>query len=532
VPLKGKVKKTHHHKTPVTIQEKHGKKWKPLGHTKTTKKGTFKKFEVLKGKTTVTIRAKAKGHGTSATQKVTLTKASNGNGTPTQPGQPAPGGVTPGGGSNNPPPPPPPGPTAPGAPASLTVTRESDQPDSVKNKLLSDQVKLEWTAPANNGGAAITGYTVTGGEKTVSVTSPTNSVVISHLKTQHPYTFNVTAQNKAGTSAATPAHTTTNAPDCTAMNDNDQGYYRGNHDGSPVAESSFNTLQDVVNTADQQILLQGVCSGIPDKAPQSGLYINKNLTVTGTGPGAYLVTQPSKNNGPSNVVAVGDDTTKNAVEVTFEGHLTMNGWTQDDNHGLAKAGGVMYVSRDATVTIDSNVTLNGGYAEKGGSIYNNAGTLNLKGRVANGNAHSGGGIYNGSVYDSVSGVDVAGTVNLNGGRIETNHATSVGGGIDNHGEMTITGGTIETNTALNGGGIYNHNDATVNITGGSITRNESTNWGGGIWNATLGHVFQGSGSSRHEVVNPHHGTHNVTINEVVGNTGQQSQVDDIYFELA
>ncbi|MAT61991.1 MAG: hypothetical protein CMH41_10175, partial [Micrococcales bacterium] len=75
VPLKGKVKKTHHHKTPVTIQEKHGKKWKPLGHTKTTKKGTFKKDEVLKGKTTVTIRAKAKGHGTSATQKVTLTKA-------------------------------------------------------------------------------------------------------------------------------------------------------------------------------------------------------------------------------------------------------------------------------------------------------------------------------------------------------------------------------------------------------------------------------------------------------------------------
>ena len=85
VPLKGKVKKTHHHKTPVKIQEKHGKKWKTLDHTKTSKKGKFHTHDVLKGKTTVVIRAKAKGHGTSATQKVTLTKASNGNGTPTQP---------------------------------------------------------------------------------------------------------------------------------------------------------------------------------------------------------------------------------------------------------------------------------------------------------------------------------------------------------------------------------------------------------------------------------------------------------------
>jgi hypothetical protein len=101
VPLKGKVKKTHHHKTRVTIQEKHGKKWKTLDHTKTSKKGTFHTSDVLKGKKTVTIRATAKGHGTSATQKVTLTKASNGNGTPTQPApaQPGPSGVTPGGGT-------------------------------------------------------------------------------------------------------------------------------------------------------------------------------------------------------------------------------------------------------------------------------------------------------------------------------------------------------------------------------------------------------------------------------------------------
>ena len=41
VPLKGKVKKTHHHKTRVTIQEKHGKKWQKVDATKTNKKGKF-----------------------------------------------------------------------------------------------------------------------------------------------------------------------------------------------------------------------------------------------------------------------------------------------------------------------------------------------------------------------------------------------------------------------------------------------------------------------------------------------------------
>ena len=66
VTLNGKVKHNHHHKTRVMIQKKHGKGWKPMGHTKTTKNGEFHKSEVLRGKKQVTFRAKAKGHGTSA----------------------------------------------------------------------------------------------------------------------------------------------------------------------------------------------------------------------------------------------------------------------------------------------------------------------------------------------------------------------------------------------------------------------------------------------------------------------------------
>ncbi len=89
VKLQGKVKKDRHHKTRVVIQQKHGKKWQKVDVTKTNKKGKFNTSDVLKGKNKVTLRAKAKGHGMSATQTVKLTKATNGNGTPATPATPA-----------------------------------------------------------------------------------------------------------------------------------------------------------------------------------------------------------------------------------------------------------------------------------------------------------------------------------------------------------------------------------------------------------------------------------------------------------
>ena len=89
VKLQGKVKKNRHHKTRVVIQEKHGKKWQKLDSTKTNKKGKFKTSDVLKGQQKVTLRAKAKGHGTSATKTVKLTKATDGNNTPATPATPA-----------------------------------------------------------------------------------------------------------------------------------------------------------------------------------------------------------------------------------------------------------------------------------------------------------------------------------------------------------------------------------------------------------------------------------------------------------
>ncbi|TNM63221.1 hypothetical protein FHN55_15345 [Streptomyces sp. NP160] len=59
---------------------------------------------------------------------------------------------------------------------------------------------LTWTAPADNGGAAITGYTVTSTPGSLTCTSTTTACTVSGLTNGTAYTFRVKATNSAGTS--------------------------------------------------------------------------------------------------------------------------------------------------------------------------------------------------------------------------------------------------------------------------------------------------------------------------------------------
>ncbi len=95
------------------------------------------------------------------------------------------------------------------SPASTSVTPDAapNPPTGVTGIPGNTEVVVSWTAPAPNGGSAVTGYTVTTtpGGKTCTATSPTTSCVVSGLNNGTTYTFTVKATNPIGTSAASTA---------------------------------------------------------------------------------------------------------------------------------------------------------------------------------------------------------------------------------------------------------------------------------------------------------------------------------------
>ena len=95
-----------------------------------------------------------------------------------------------------------------GTSGSMTPYTVPGAPTGVSGVAGNAQVTVSWTAPASNGGSAITGYTVTalggaGGTCTVATTS----CAVTGLTNGTAYTFTVKATNAAGDSAASAAST-------------------------------------------------------------------------------------------------------------------------------------------------------------------------------------------------------------------------------------------------------------------------------------------------------------------------------------
>ena len=67
------------------------------------------------------------------------------------------------------------------------------------------QATVSFTAPASNGGAAITGYTVTSNPGGITATGSSSPITVTGLTNGTEYTFTVTATNSAGTGSASSA---------------------------------------------------------------------------------------------------------------------------------------------------------------------------------------------------------------------------------------------------------------------------------------------------------------------------------------
>jgi hypothetical protein len=85
--------------------------------------------------------------------------------------------------------------TVPGAPSNVTASLASGAG-------VAPSVTVSWTAPASNGGAIVSGYTVTSSPAGGSCTAPgtLTCTINAGLSYAVPYTFTVTATNSAGTS--------------------------------------------------------------------------------------------------------------------------------------------------------------------------------------------------------------------------------------------------------------------------------------------------------------------------------------------
>ncbi len=81
-------------------------------------------------------------------------------------------------------------------------------PTAVLASLGNAEVSIRWTAPTDNGGAAITGYTVTTVEdhsKTCTAVAPATTCTVTGLTNGTAYIFTVTATNDVGTGQASDA---------------------------------------------------------------------------------------------------------------------------------------------------------------------------------------------------------------------------------------------------------------------------------------------------------------------------------------
>jgi len=93
-----------------------------------------------------------------------------------------------------------------------TAAFAPDSPTSLSGTAGNGQVSLTWTAPANNGGTAITDYTVQYSSNSGSTwntfadgTSTATSATVTGLTNGTAYTFRVAAVNSVGTGAYSPA---------------------------------------------------------------------------------------------------------------------------------------------------------------------------------------------------------------------------------------------------------------------------------------------------------------------------------------
>ena len=247
---------------------------------------------------------------------------------------------------------------------------------------------------------------------------------------------------------------------------------------------SGSNLQDVIQAANRgdTITVRYVCVG--------NFAIDKNLTLVGratpevprpilhaNGVGRALLNSARVK--LINLKIAGGMVPRNGGGISNSGHLTLKDTVVRGNTAATGGGGIYNQSGTLTLRGASSVRGNTTTTYGGGGIYNHSATLVLlsTSSVTGNTAGLGGGIFS---QVSRSTVILYDTASVSG------NTANIGGGISNEsGTLTLNdSSSVSDNTAeVAGGGIAINESSTLTLNGTSaVSGNTSGDWGGGIYN--------------------------------------------------
>ena len=165
-------------------------------------------------------------------------------------------------------------PTVPDAPSSVLASNGQNQSSIVS-----------WLAPSNDGGEAITGYTVTSSGGQSCTTNGALSCTVSGLVNGTSYTFTVTATNTVGVSAASsqsPAITPVGPPTITTPATGLSATYQSPYSLAITASGSASIASYVLatGTLPAGLTLNGVSGVISGTPTSAGSYTGISITAT------------------------------------------------------------------------------------------------------------------------------------------------------------------------------------------------------------------------------------------------------------
>ncbi|MDR7191561.1 fibronectin type III domain-containing protein [Luteimonas terrae] len=262
------------------------------------------------------------------------------------------------------------------------------------------QASITFSAPADNGGAAITGYTVTSSPGAIVGSGTSSPLVVTGLTNGTAYTFTVTATNAVGTGAASAASNSITPKAEQAITFNNPGAQNfgttptltaTSDSGLPVSFSSSTTgVCTVTSGGTLTFLAAGSCTINADQGGDTGFLaapqISRTFTVNAIVPGAptavsatagdteatLAFTAPASNGGSAVIGYTVTSSPSGFTATGAAGPITINGLTNGVSYTFTVTASNAAGTGDASVASNSITP-----ASPQVITFNNPGTQNF-----------------------------------------------------------------------------------------------------------------------------------------------------------